>query len=238
MIPAANILRRSLDILVGGAALVLLSPVFTLVALAILVTDGRPIFFSQSRLGYRGRRFRIFKFRKFNKYNGNSGLAVTVKDDRRMTELGKVLEKTKLDELPQLWNIVKGEMSIVGPRPESLELADCFTDEYREILNYRPGIFGPNQIYFINESAMYPNNTNPEVYYRRVLFPQKAANDLAYFPSRTLLTDIGWILRGLLATLRLNSRYSNRKSTTVHQYAHANENAAKYDLPDDLPTLV
>jgi lipopolysaccharide/colanic/teichoic acid biosynthesis glycosyltransferase len=235
-VPATTFVRRALDIVIAGVALILLSPVFTLVCSAILFTDGRPIFFSQSRLGYKGRRFSIYKFRKFNKNCGTSGLAVTIKDDYRMTALGRILEKTKLDELPQLWNILKGDMSIVGPRPESLRLADCFTDEYKSILEYTPGIFGPNQIYFINESVMYPNNTDPELFYRQVLFPQKAANDLAYFPSRTLLSDLRWIVRGLLTTLRVS--HSNRRGWTDHQLLQTSGNEAQYDLPEDAPTLV
>jgi lipopolysaccharide/colanic/teichoic acid biosynthesis glycosyltransferase len=104
-----------------------------------------------------------------------------------------------LDELPQLWNILKGDMAIVGPRPETFELASCFSGHYLRILDYRPGIFGPNQVLFRNESSFYPEDSNPEQFYRDVLFPFKANIDLEYFSSRTLVSDIGWIIRGILA---------------------------------------
>ena len=120
---------------------------------------------------------------------------------RASRRLGRFLGKTKLDELPQLWNILKGDMSIVGPRPESLELAHCFSGIYLRVLQYRPGLFGPNQVLFRNESSMFPDNYDPEKFYCEYLFPLKANIDLAYFPQRTLASDIGWIIRGFLAVI-------------------------------------
>ena len=118
-----------------------------------------------------------------------------------MTRIGAILERTKLDELPQLWNILKGEMSFVGPRPETLNHADLFAGKYRAILDYIPGLFGPNQVVFRNESKLYPSDEDPETYYRRVLFPQKAENDIRYFLKANCFTDIMWIIRGICATI-------------------------------------
>ncbi|SDR60401.1 Sugar transferase involved in LPS biosynthesis (colanic, teichoic acid) [Rhizobiales bacterium GAS191] len=190
---------RILDLAVASAGLLILGPLMLLVALAIYVTEGRPIFFSQVRLGLRGCRFRMHKFRKFHSDCGPNCRPVTLKNDARLTRLGSLLERTKLDELPQLWNILKGDMSIVGPRPESLDLAGCFTEPYLRVLDYKPGIFGPNQVHFRNEGSLYSERVDPEHYYRDVLFPIKARADLAYFPHRTLWSDIGWIIRGVLS---------------------------------------
>jgi len=118
-----------------------------------------------------------------------------------MTRTGRFLERTKLDELPQLWNILRGDMSFVGPRPESMRYADLFQGEFAEVLDYLPGIFGPNQIAFRNESAMYPPDQDPEVFYETVLFPKKAKADIAYFRNASVFTDLDWIARGLWASL-------------------------------------
>jgi hypothetical protein len=119
-----------------------------------------------------------------------------------MTQVGKVLERTKLDELPQLCNILKGDMSFVGPRPESIHLADLLKREYEKVLDFIPGIFGPNQVKFRNESLLYPPEEDPEQFYRRVLFQQKAENDLAYFPQATMTGDLFWIFKGLWVSLK------------------------------------
>jgi lipopolysaccharide/colanic/teichoic acid biosynthesis glycosyltransferase len=195
--------RRAMDIALAAAGLLCLGPVMALISLAILIDGGRPIFYSQMRLGQCGRPFRIFKFRKFDARSDRRGALVTISDDPRFTRLGRLLEKAKLDELPQLWNILKGEMSVVGPRPETLELSGCFTESQREILEHRPGIFGPNQYYFRNEKFFYPQGIDPEQFYREVLFPLKADIDAAYFAGRTLASDVGWVVRGVAVALGL-----------------------------------
>jgi lipopolysaccharide/colanic/teichoic acid biosynthesis glycosyltransferase len=198
---------RAFDVLAAGIGIVFLSPILLLVTLAILVESGRPIFFAQLRLGQDGRHFRLFKFRKFKKSAVEAGRPLTVRGDDRMSAVGRILEASKLDELPQLYNILKGEMSVVGPRPESLAFEDCFDDAHRAVLAYRPGIFGPSQVAFRDEGALYPPGTEPTGLYRQVLFPTKARLDLAYYPNRTLLSDIVWILCGVLAVVGL---YRNR----------------------------
>ena len=192
---------RILDLAVALMGAVVLSPVVVLIALAILIETGRPVFFSQVRLGLNGRHFRIWKFRKFHKDSSPTGLPLTMKNDSRMTRLGGFLARTKLDELPQFWNVIKGDMSLVGPRPETIDFADCFTDTYRSVLDYKPGIFGPSQTLFRNESGQYLPDSDPIRFYRDVLFPQKALNDLSYYPYRTITSDIGWIASGVLAIM-------------------------------------
>jgi lipopolysaccharide/colanic/teichoic acid biosynthesis glycosyltransferase len=196
-----DLIRRALDVTVALLALFVFSPLMLIILLAIWMGGSRPIFFAQTRLGLGGRHFRIYKFQKFHNRCGAASGPVTVDNDPRFTRLGRFLGRTKLDELPQLWNILKGDMSIVGPRPESLELAHCFSGIYFRVLQFRPGLFGPNQVLFRNESSMFPNNYDPEKFYCEYLFPLKANIDLAYFPQRTLAADIGWIIRGLLAVI-------------------------------------
>jgi len=188
-------LRRAFDILCAGMAATVLMPVFLIVALAIWIESGRPLLFSQLRLGHNGRPFRIYKFRKFRPTCDLHGFPLTLDGDGRLTAIGRVLAATKLDELPQLWNVLRGDMSLVGPRPESLAFTDCFHNGFEKLLEHKPGIFGPCQVMFRHESKLYPAEASAADFYRRVLFPAKAKIDLAYFPRRTLASDLGWILR-------------------------------------------
>jgi len=189
---------RVLDIAVAGAALIIFSPLFLAIAIAVIVDSGFPILYRQRRIGKNGHIFEILKFRKFYKDVGN-GSPLTAKNDSRMTPLGRVLARTKLDELPQLINVLRGEMSIVGPRPESLAFADCYTGAFRRLLAYKPGIFGPAQIVFRNESSRFPAGVDPATYYRDVLFGEKALIDLDYYARRTPMSDLWILANGVLS---------------------------------------
>lgn len=192
-------IKRILDVVLALILGVLLSPLFLLIVLALKATSPGPLLFRQERLAKGGSTFLMNKFRKFPANMGNQGPGVTLQFDSRMTRVGRLLERTKLDELPQLWNIFLGEMSFVGPRPESLKFRHLFRENFAAVLNYTPGIFGPNQTKYRNESAMYPTDEDPHVFYEQVLFPDKARNDLAYFQKATLVTDLWCIVSGLFA---------------------------------------
>lgn len=189
--------KRGFDILLAVIGLIIAAPTMGLISILLWLESPGHVIFTQTRIGLHGHRFRMHKFRKFPADWGEKGPAVTVACDSRMTFIGAILEKLKFDELPQLWNILKGEMSFVGPRPESPQFGDMFEGRHANLLNYVPGIFGPNQIAFRNESAMYPPDESPESFYRSVLFPKKAEADLEYFSKATWLTDIVWIIRGV-----------------------------------------
>jgi lipopolysaccharide/colanic/teichoic acid biosynthesis glycosyltransferase len=176
-----------------------LAPVMLIVAFAICSESGRPILFSQLRLGQFGRPFRMYKFRKFRPDCGEHGCPLTLVEDNRLTAVGRFLAASKLDEVPQLWNVLRGEMSIVGPRPESLAFSDCFRDGFEKIHEHKPGLFGPCQVMFQHESKLYPSGVAVTEFYREVVFPAKAKVDLAYFSRRTLVSDLGWILRAVWA---------------------------------------
>ena len=186
-------LRRILDVLFVCLAAFVLLPVILITAVAILIESGTPILYSQLRLGQNGRPFRIYKFRKFRPDCDLNGCPLTTEDDERMTRMGGILAATKLDELPQLWNVLRGDMALVGPRPETLNFTDCYRNGFEKVLDYKPGIFGPCQVLYRHER--YPAGVDVMEYYREVLFPAKAKIDLAYYPRRTLISDLGWIVR-------------------------------------------
>jgi lipopolysaccharide/colanic/teichoic acid biosynthesis glycosyltransferase len=198
-------LQRAFDFCCALLAMVLLAPVMLIIGVAIWMGSGRPIFFSQLRLGQRGRPFYMYKFRKFGAACGNDGTPLTRHDDNRFTAIGRILALTKADELPQFFNILKGNMSIVGPRPESLTFADCFSNGYERLLDYKPGLFGPAQVLFRHEQRFYPTNADLIEFYKHVLFPVKARIDLDYFTHRSFFGDLGWIIRGVLAVVGLTS---------------------------------
>jgi lipopolysaccharide/colanic/teichoic acid biosynthesis glycosyltransferase len=189
--------RRALDILGAGVAACVLAPVTLIVTLAIWLESGRPIIFSQLRLGQYGRPFRMYKFRKFRPDCGEQGCPLTLVGDNRLTAIGRFLAASKLDEVPQLWNVLQGDLSIVGPRPESTAFADCFRDGFEKIHAHKPGLFGPCQVMFQHESKLYPSGVAVTDFYREVVFPAKAKIDLDYFSRRTLVSDLGWILRAV-----------------------------------------
>src|ERR1700716_3674950 len=167
-------LRRAFDIVCAGAAAFFLSPLALIVVLAIWIESGKPILFSQLRLGQNGRPFRIYKFRKFRPNCDLHGYPLTMERDGRLTAIGRILAATKLDELPQLWNVLRGDMSLVGPRPESLAFTDCFRNGFEKLLEHNPGLFGPCQVTFRHESKLYPAGVSAADFYRRVLVQPKA----------------------------------------------------------------
>jgi lipopolysaccharide/colanic/teichoic acid biosynthesis glycosyltransferase len=184
--------RRTSEACLAGLILLLFAPFIVLIAAAIVVETGRPVFFVQTRIGRSGRPFRMNKFRKFRNGLPSQQLPLTMRDDPRLTQVGRFLERSKLDELPQLWNVVRGNMAIVGPRPESPEFRDCFENGFQAVLNHAPGIVGPAQALFRNEKLLYRPDWDPVAFYRAVLFPAKARIDLAYYPHRTLRSDLAW----------------------------------------------
>lgn len=197
---AQAVIRRVVDLLVAVPAALVLAPLMVAVACAIWVETGRPILFRQIRLGKAGRPFVMLKFRKFGR-DPQEGGALTRQGDPRMTDLGRILMVTKLDELPQLWNVIAGDMALVGPRPESLAFADCFEGGLERLLDHKPGLLGPCQILFRNEGMLFPPGGDPEHFYRTTLFPLKARIDLDYLERRTLIGDIGIMLRGVISVI-------------------------------------
>jgi len=189
-----------LDILVAGAGLVLCAPLFGLIALLIKLDSPGSIFFAHERVGRYGRKFKVLKFRTMVPDAPQRGIPVTAGDDPRITRIGRILRKTKLDELPQLWNVLKGDMSLVGPRPEVERYVQLWEPVLREqVLRVRPGITGLTQIRYRHEEALLAQQPDPEKYYREVLLPRKLASDVEYVQRRSLAFDLYLLGRTIIA---------------------------------------
>jgi lipopolysaccharide/colanic/teichoic acid biosynthesis glycosyltransferase len=184
--------RRLFDTFCAAAGLVLLLPVFALIAAAILLNDGRPVFFTQTRVGRRGEPFRIWKFRTMR--FGAAGDAITAAGDQRITTTGALLRKCKLDELPQLWNVLRGEMSLVGPRPEVPEYVRFGVPVWQAVLQVRPGITDVASLLYRDEEQVLGASPDPDALYRDHVLPSKLALNLAYLHSRSFCRDLKLIL--------------------------------------------
>ena len=193
--------KRLFDLFSSVIGLVVLSPVLVVVSLLVWLGDRGPVFFRQERVSRGGRLFRIHKFRTMRV--ANSGSQVTSADDDRITPLGKVLRKTKLDELPQLIDVALGDMSLVGPRPEVPRYVAMWGDEARaEILSVRPGITDPAAIAYRNEQDELAAAEDPEAHYTQVILPRKVAMYRDYVRNRSFTGDIKVILGTLAAVFR------------------------------------
>jgi lipopolysaccharide/colanic/teichoic acid biosynthesis glycosyltransferase len=185
--------RRLLDVLIGGLLLVLAAPLLAVVAVLVLVTSGRPVLFRQTRVGQNGRPFTLYKFRTMRTVA--SGPQVTAAADARITRLGGFLRRTAIDELPQLWHVVRGQMTLVGPRPESAILAARYPDACRPVLQARPGLTGPAQLRYRERSAVPPDAwTDVERWYLDVLVPLRVAADREYLDRPTIRRTLYYVL--------------------------------------------
>lgn len=194
--------RRAFDLGAALLGLVVLAPVFAAVALAIASSSPGPVFFRQERVGRDGRMFRIFKFRTMRQDAEAHGAQLTVEGDPRITSVGRFLRASKIDELPQLINVVTGEMALVGPRPEVPRYVALYSDEQRRVLTVRPGITDPASIEYRDENAVLAAADDPEAAYVHEVMPHKLAINLEYLHRRTLATDIGVILSTLAKVAR------------------------------------
>ena len=197
-----KMLKRTFDVLSSLFGLTLLSPV--LVALAILIKreDGGPVFYRGVRVGRFGKPFRIFKFRTMVVNAEKLGGPSTADDDPRITKMGKFIRKFKMDELPQLLNVLKGEMSLVGPRPEVQMYVDMFTEEEKAILSVRPGITDWASIWNPDEGAILAGSPDPEKTYMEKIRPEKIKLQLKYVRERSFLVDLKIIFKTLETVLK------------------------------------
>lgn len=189
-------LRRPFEIACAATGLALLVPVFLAVAGIILWNDGWPIFFSQWRVGRRGRFFRMWKFRTMRACS--NGAVITAAGDRRVTRVGGVLRRYKLDELPQLYNVLKGEMSLVGPRPEVPECVQLEAPIWQAVLQAPPGITDPASLLYRDEEKLLSSAGDIVEVYRTTILPRKLALNLRYMQARSFWKD----LRLICLTLR------------------------------------
>jgi lipopolysaccharide/colanic/teichoic acid biosynthesis glycosyltransferase len=192
-------MTRFMDIVLSVAILCVMSPVFIMIALAVWLDSGRPIFFSQERVGKDFRRFKLWKFRTMQVHH--QGPRLTVRGDTRVTRVGSILRSTKLDELPQFLNVLFGEMGVVGPRPELAEYVALYEERFQRILSVRPGITSVASIKFRNEEAILSQSSNPIRTYCEDLLPEKLDLSEKYLQDRSLWGDLSIIAQTVVAVL-------------------------------------
>ena len=207
--PVAAPLRSDLPFRVFDVvATILILPfaliVSCLIALAVLADSPGPVLYRCRRVGYRGELFEMVKFRKMRR--DAVGSALTAYEDERFTPIGKFLSVTRLDELPQLWNVLKGDMRLVGPRPEMEEFVAHYPTEYEEILPVRPGLTGMAQLEFFDESRVFGEAHSHPRFYSEGILPHKIELDLQYVRNRSLRTDLAIFVRTTLLPLRVAGR--------------------------------
>ena len=192
-------MKRLFDIVFATIGLVVLMPLLVLLILAILLDSPGPPFFRQERVGLRGHRFKLWKFRTMR--IGQEGPMLTQKADRRVTRVGRLLRRYRLDEIPQLFNVLAGDMSLVGPRPELPQLVEQYTEEERRVLEVRPGITGPTQLIWHDEDSGFPPGADVVRYYTDHIMRPKLRRDLAYAASHSLRGDVQILLKTFLVFL-------------------------------------
>jgi len=194
-------LKRLFDIAVSLTALIMLMPIFAAVAIAIKLNSPGPILFRQTRVGRHEQFFRIHKFRTMHAApTGRSGREITVGNDPRITSLGRYLRDWKIDELPQLLDVLRGKMSIVGPRPEVPRYVDFYSPEVRKkVFSVRPGITDKASIVFIRESEILSRQSDPERFYIETILPEKVSINASYATSHSLVEDMKIIFLTLLS---------------------------------------
>lgn len=199
--------KRVLDVVGSFLALLLTSPLLLLIAVAIKLTSPGPMLFRQKRVGKNGRLFEILKFRSMRVNAENEGPEMTAAGDTRVTVVGAALRRTKLDELPQFWNVLVGDMSFVGPRPRVPNHVAMYSDRHRVLLSIRPGITDPASIQYLHEEELLRRQSDPEQYAQQLL-NQKLAISLEYVSHMSFRQDMRLVLLTLLAVL-------NRRAKTV-----------------------
>ncbi len=191
-------LKRLFDIFASFFGILILLPFFIIIIFLMIVTSGFPIFYLQTRVGRNGRDFKLFKFRTMHLDADKKGLLTVGGRDPRVTSIGYYLRKYKLDELPQLFNVIFGTMSLVGPRPEVRKYVDLYTNEQQKVLAVRPGITDFASLEFINENDLLAKSANPEQTYINDIMPAKLTLNAKYIEQHGLLVDFKIIVSTIL----------------------------------------
>lgn len=194
--------KRAFDFTLSLTGLVVLIPVFLIISILIKKEDGGSIFFIQRRVGQNGKLFKIYKFRTMIENSEKLGAQVTKKDDPRITKVGKFLRKYKLDELPQLLNVLKGNMNLVGPRPEVPRYVEFYQKEYKEILKVKPGVTDYAALEFIDEEIILKGSKNPEETYLLEVLPKKIEYYKRYINNINFITDLKLIIKTIIRVFR------------------------------------
>lgn len=193
--------KRAIDIAVSAFGIVITSPLLIIAAIAVNLSGPGPVIFRHKRMGLGFRPFFTYKFRTMVSDADKRGAAITSSGDARITPIGRILRKTKLDELPQLFNVLKGDMSLVGPRPEVEKYVTMFENDYRTVLSVRPGITDYAAIEFRNEEAVLAAYPDPQAAYEREILPAKIALYKKYISELSFWTDIKILVHTFAAVI-------------------------------------
>ena len=195
-------LKRFFDIICSLIGIIVLLPFFFVVSLLIIVNSGFPVFYIQTRVGKNNSKFKLFKFRTMYTNADKKGLLTVGGKDPRVTSIGYYLRKYKLDELPQLFNVLFGTMSLVGPRPEVNKYVDLYNTQQLQVLSVKPGITDFASLEFINENELLAQSSNPEETYINKIMPEKLTLNLKYIAQQSFTTDIKIIFNTLLKIVK------------------------------------
>ena len=203
-------MRRIVDIAVALLILPLLAPLFLVIAAAIILESAGPVFYGGWRVGKDGRHFRMWKFRTMVTGADQLGGAITTQNDARVTRVGAFLRKTKLDELPQFFNLLTGDLTLIGPRPEAPGLAEQYSAEQKQIFGVKPGITGPVQLeYTFVEAETIPDQGDAERFYLDRVLETKIRKDLEYQRTRTPLSDLRVVFETISLMIRAFAHSNN-----------------------------
>ena len=191
--------KRIFDFSSSLIGIIVLMPILILISITIKISSSGPVIFSQKRVGKDGEIFTLIKFRSMTVQQESNSTA-TARGDVRITKIGAFLRKYKLDELPELWNVIKGEMSLVGPRPDVPGYADKLVGKDRNILKLRPGITGAASLKYANEEEILADQQNPQKYNDEIIFPDKVKVNLEYYENQSLWLDIKIIFATIFRT--------------------------------------
>ncbi len=214
------LMRRIIDVVSSLAFLLVFSPLLAAVALAILYDSRGSVLYAARRCGKNGKEFRMWKFRTMVSGADRTG-PITGRNDSRITRVGRLLRSTKLDELPQFLNVLLGDMTLVGPRPESPDIVALYTPEQRAVLTVKPGVTGRVQLVAGEESESIPEDAEPRQYYLEHLLVPKLTMDLAYLKVRTPLSDARILSETAAYVLRC---VAGRKAATIHGESYESAN--------------
>jgi lipopolysaccharide/colanic/teichoic acid biosynthesis glycosyltransferase len=182
--------KRLMDVIASASGLAFLLPLFALVAICIKINSRGPVFYRQVRVGKDGLPFMILKFRSMNAESSELPAGITTSVDRRITQVGRILRRYKIDELPQLWNVLLGHMSLVGPRPELPKYVQTYSPEQKKVLCVRPGITDPATLAYRHEEEMLSRSVDSEQMYQTQILPDKLARNLDYILNVSFRNDI------------------------------------------------
>ena len=195
-------LKRFFDIICSLIGIIILLPFFVIISALIIVNSGFPVFYFQTRVGKNSKNFNLIKFRTMHTHADKKGLLTVGGRDVRVTAIGYFLRKYKIDELPQLINVLVGSMSLVGPRPEVSKYVDLYNVQQLQVLNVRPGITDLASLEFINENELLAQSSNPEETYIQSIMPQKLALNLKYIAQQSFGTDVKIIYKTILKIVK------------------------------------